>query len=328
LEGFCHSLKHKRQEFNVADLISTLDVEERARGKDNNGKDPESSTTNMIQKKNFHASRNFKNKNKGKQGHNPKPKQNTEFRKNFNKKKNEGCFVCGSTEHWTSACPSKFVKEKKSANMVITETGGETSGYGNPLPYVLSVCNSPEWWMDSGANIHVCANISLFASFQVGRTGALLMGNGSRAHVHGVGSVILKLTSGKTVLLKNVQHVTSIKKNLVSISLLCRDGYKVVFESNKCVVSRHGTFVGKGYDCGGLFRLSLMDVCNNIVNAVSVCDEKNLWHSRLCHVNFGCLMRLANMSLIPKFNHVKGSKCHACVQSKQTRKPHKAVVTP
>jgi transposase InsO family protein len=30
------------------------------------------------------------------------------------------------------------------------------------------------------------------------------------------------------------------------------------------------------------------------------------------------------MSLIPKFNHVKGSKCHACVQSKQTRKLHKA----
>jgi hypothetical protein len=32
----------------------------------------------------------------------------------------------------------------------------------------------------------------------------------------------------------------------------------------------------------------------------------------------------ANMSLILKFIHVKGSKCHACVQSKQTRKPHKA----
>jgi hypothetical protein len=48
----------------VADLIGTL-VEERARGKDNNGKDPESSAANMVQKKNFHASRNFKNKNKG-----------------------------------------------------------------------------------------------------------------------------------------------------------------------------------------------------------------------------------------------------------------------
>jgi hypothetical protein len=63
-KDFATSLKHKRQEFNVADLIGTL-VEERARGKDNNGKDPESSAANMVQKKNFHASRNFKNKNKG-----------------------------------------------------------------------------------------------------------------------------------------------------------------------------------------------------------------------------------------------------------------------
>jgi hypothetical protein len=162
---FSTSLKHKRHEFNVADLIGTLDVEEMARGKDNNGKDPESSVSNMVQKKNFYASHNFKDKNKGKQDHNLKPKQNTEFKNKFNKKKNEGCFVCGSTEHWASACPSKFVKEKNSTNMVINETGGGTSGYGNPLPYVFSVCNSSDWWMDSGANIHVCADIYLFTSF-------------------------------------------------------------------------------------------------------------------------------------------------------------------
>jgi hypothetical protein len=63
--------------------------------------------------------------------------------------------------------------------------------------------------------------------------------------------------------------VPSIKKNLVSAFMLCRDGYKVVLESNKCVVSKHGTFVGKGYDCGGLFRLSLHDVCNKLVNSVN-----------------------------------------------------------
>ena len=59
--------------------------------------------------------------------------------------------------------------------MVISETGGGTSGYGNSLPFVLSVCLSPEWWMDSGANIHVCADVSLFTSYQAGRTRALLM---------------------------------------------------------------------------------------------------------------------------------------------------------
>jgi hypothetical protein len=81
--------------------------------------------------------------------------------------------------------------------------------------------------MDSGANIHVCADDSMFSSYQVRRSGALLMGNGSRAHVLGVGMVILKFTSGKTVPLKSVQHVPSIKKNLVSASMLCRDGYKL-----------------------------------------------------------------------------------------------------
>jgi len=142
--------------------------------------------------------------------------------------------------------------------------------------------------------------------------------------VHGVGTVDLKFTSGKIVQLKNVQHVPAINKNLVSGSLICRDSYKLVFESNKCVVSKFGSFIGKGYECGGLFRFSLLDMRNNVVN--HVCDdESNVWHSRLCHINSGSMMRLSSMSLIPKITFVKGSKCQICVQSKQTRKPHKAV---
>jgi hypothetical protein len=160
--------------------------------------------------------------------------------------------------------------------MVTTDTEKGTSRYVNYLPIVLSVCNSPEWWIDSGANIHVCADVSLFAFYQVGRTGALLMGNGSCAHVLGAGTVNLKFTSGKTMLLKNVHHVSSIKKNLVSSSMMCRDGYKIILESNKYVVSRHGTFIGKGYDCGGLFRLFLFDVCNKVVNIANISDESDL----------------------------------------------------
>jgi hypothetical protein len=56
----------------------------------------------------------------------------------------------------------KPVQEKKTTNMVISETGEGTSGYGNYLPTVILVCHSPEWWADTGANIHMCADISLF----------------------------------------------------------------------------------------------------------------------------------------------------------------------
>jgi hypothetical protein len=53
-------------------------------------------------------------------------------------------------------------------------------------------------------------------------------------------------------------------------------------------------------------------------------DESNVCHSRLCHGNFSYMTRLTNMNSIPKFNLVKGSDCHTCVQKKQPRKPHEA----
>ena len=61
----------------------------------------------------------------------------------------------------------------------------------------------------------------------------LVDGERAREVVRGVGTVDLKLTSEKIVQLKNVQHVPSIRKNLISDSPLCHDGYKLVFESNK-----------------------------------------------------------------------------------------------
>jgi hypothetical protein len=127
LEGLWNLSKTQRQEFAVVDLIGTLDVEEKARAKDNtHGKGiVGSSSTNLVQKKNNNA---FKNKNKPHQNQ-PKAKQTAQFKQ---KKSPTGkCYCCGSTKHFAAKCPDrKDKKDGKSANMVISETGG-TSGYGN-----------------------------------------------------------------------------------------------------------------------------------------------------------------------------------------------------
>ena len=34
------------------------------------------------------------------------------------------------------------------------------------------------------------------------------------------------------------------------------------------VVSKHGLFIGKSYECGGLFRFFLADYCNKSVNHI------------------------------------------------------------
>jgi hypothetical protein len=150
-----------------------------------------------------------------------KQKPTISFKKNNKKnKEKENCFTCGKARHYVRECPDAKWKPpaKKSANTVETEAG--IPGYGNLLPITFLVCHSPNWWIDTGVNIHVCADAFLFSFYQGGRASSLLMGNGARAAVCDVGTVNLKLTSGKTVQLKNVHHVPSIKKNLISDSML------------------------------------------------------------------------------------------------------------
>jgi hypothetical protein len=86
----------------------------------------------------------------------------------------------------------------------------------------------------------VCSDASLFSSYPVAQDSSVMMENGSHASVCGVVTIDLKLTSGKIVQLKNVHHVPTISKNLVSGSFLYMDGFTVVLESNKFVVSKCG----------------------------------------------------------------------------------------
>ena len=52
--NFATSLKHKRQEFSVSDLIGSLDVEEKARAKDTRARVAEArSSAHVVQKKNY-----------------------------------------------------------------------------------------------------------------------------------------------------------------------------------------------------------------------------------------------------------------------------------
>jgi hypothetical protein len=282
--NFAMALKHKKEAMTVESLIATLDVEEKARSKDVprfGPMDSGTSNANVVEGKSG-------GKNKNKTNWKPKAKQNTDFKK---KKKNLAdltCFVCGESGHIARKCRKRKGKKgdgQKTANVAIADVGN--SRY---VPQILLACQSIDWWLDTGANVHVCSDLNLFSSYQATDSSAILMSNGSRVVVHGIGRVDLKLTSGKTLSLKNVQHVLGIYRNFISDSLLCRDGFKLVFESNKFIVSKFGLFIGKGYDSGGLFCLSVADDCNNVANSVSYSElnvgEVAVWHPRLCHISF------------------------------------------
>ncbi|PHU12647.1 hypothetical protein BC332_19577 [Capsicum chinense] len=96
---------------------------------------------------------------------------------------------------------------------------------------MLSECNlvgNPrEWWMDSGATRHVCANKELFSTFALVQVEKkIYMANSATAKVEGTGKVCLKMTSSKVLTLNNVLYVSELRKNLISVSLLDKNGFK------------------------------------------------------------------------------------------------------
>ena len=58
----------------------------------------------------------------------------------------------------------------------------------------------------------------------------------------GRGQVDLKMTYGKVLTLKEVQHVLEVRRNLVSASSLVQQGHKVV-------ITKNNVFIGKCYVC-------------------------------------------------------------------------------
>jgi hypothetical protein len=79
---------------------------------------------------------------------------------------------------------------------MVTKTGDRTIRYGNLL-YVLLVFQSTTWWLDSGANVHVCSDASLLSSYHVTHDSSVMNENESLPSIHGVGTVDLKLTLRK-----------------------------------------------------------------------------------------------------------------------------------
>ena len=113
--------------------------------------------------------------------------------------------------------------------------------------------------MDIGSTCHVCIDQNLVSSYHPVDNGEeIFMGNSSTSKVVGKGKVILKMNPGKKLTLHDVLHVPYIRKDLVSCSLLSKNGFKLVIEFDKFVLTKNGMYVGKGYMSNGLFKINMV----------------------------------------------------------------------
>ncbi|KAK9125656.1 hypothetical protein Scep_014502 [Stephania cephalantha] len=206
--------------------------------------------------------------------------QNKNFKKNLKRtakplapkgkdyKKIKGsCWVCGKQGHGAQDCRHKKDQnfDNSGVNNQANVTAMEIDNTDFDLTVVVSETNmvydAKGWWIDTGATRHICSDKTLFFEFHPADSEEkLYMGNSSSSIVEGKGTVKMKFTSGKVITLLDVLYVPDIRKNLVSGPLQNKKGFKLVFESDKFVLTKGGMFIGKGYLTEGLFKLSIVIV--------------------------------------------------------------------
>lgn len=118
---------------------------------------------------------------------------------------------------------------------------------------------------------------------------------GNTEGILGKWKVLLKLNYEKTLSLSDVLYVPSLRKNLVSESLLNRVGFKIVLEADKVVLIKNNDFVGKGYLTDGPFVLNIINIASKlneiVLSSDYIVESINLWHGRLGRVNVASIKK-------------------------------------
>ena len=90
------------------------------------------------------------------------------------------------------------------------------------------------------------------------------------------------MTFGKVLTLNNVLYVSELRRNLISVSLLDKNGFKCVTVSKKIIISKGEMYVGKGYLIEGLYKMNVMTVeINKSLNSSYLLESYDLWHEHL-----------------------------------------------
>ncbi|XP_077242586.1 uncharacterized protein LOC143883110 [Tasmannia lanceolata] len=314
--SFSTEMCRRKKQVSLDDLKRFIRIEDEARTHSQiELLEKQKATANMIEAK---SETNKGIYNVKKKKYNPKKKWN---KKNLNvqkkdfKKKGQ-CFNCGKYDHFARDCraPPKNKELKESVNVVIGNE--EILDFVAVISHVEGTSDSTYWWLDTGATCHVCTNKSLFSSYVASKE-KVAMVDRSTTDVLGSGTVVLTLTSGKTLTLKNVKHVPSIPKNLVSGSLLCDAGMRLDFHGGKDVLSYNNVYFENAYRTDG------MSIVSSVVNEITGSDySSELWHNKLDHVNYRKLQDMKSLGLLPKCG---GDKPESSIQEEVEKQQNRPV---
>jgi hypothetical protein len=131
----------------------------------------------------------------------------------------------------------------------------------------------------------------------------------------------------KDAMTKNVLLVEDMKHNLLSVSQMCDQGHRLVFDSKKCEIRKE--------ESGKLVATVVRTPSNiyvlNEIGKERCClgkdDESWLWHKRMGHINFDNLVKVSKKEVVREILEISKPTnilCKHCLQGKQTKTKFKS----
>ncbi|KAG7640275.1 Zinc finger CCHC-type superfamily [Arabidopsis suecica] len=235
------------------------------------------------------------------------------------------CYVCDKQGHIARDCK---LRKGERAHLSIEESEDEKEDECHMLfsaveEKEISTIGEETWLVDSGCTNHMSKDVRHFIALDRSKKIIIRIGNGGKVVSEGKGDIRVSTNKGDHVI-KDVLYVPELARNLLSVSQMISNGYRVIFEDNKCVIQ----------DLKGrkILDIKMKDRSFPIIwkksreEAYMAFEEKeeqtDLWHKRFGHVNYDKIETMQTLKIVeklPKFEVIKGI-CAACEMGKQSRR--------
>ena len=149
-----------------------------------------------------------------------------------------------------------------------------------PISRVLSENRPLEAWvLDSGAAFHSCNNTEIMDLYTSGDFGKVCQADGEPLQIIGKGDVRVQAPNDTVIKLRDVRHISELKRNLISIGQLDDEGFVMTFGCSSWKLTKGAMVIARGKKEGTLY------ITSNIQNedALAGAIDADLWRCRLDH---------------------------------------------
>ncbi|GJR89434.1 retrovirus-related pol polyprotein from transposon TNT 1-94 [Tanacetum coccineum] len=227
-------------------------------------------------------------------------------------------------DHLKKDCPKR--NKKKSTGFVKKNAGQDSGmhfeGYDNgELLMAVSEDRFLEWIMDSGGSFHMTPRRDFLFDFKEFNGGTVLLGDNRACAITGTRKVRVQMKDCSSFVLENVRYIPELKRNLISLGTLDREGYTVKLQNGRVKVIKGSLMVLSG-TMKENYVYSLDGWAESGESSVGIQEKESLaqvWHKRLGHISEAGLRELKKREVLRNKGLGKLEFCENYVLGKPTK---------